>query len=749
MSPRLSGVADDEPVAPLSRKIVWMIVDAMRADFVQYLDIHYHGVAFDCLSPSPTITLPRLFALVTGSEPSFSRALTNFGGKAALEDDSIVLQWRRSNKTIVFYGDDTWLRLFPPDGNFFSRFEGVSSFDVRDSEQVDENVTRNVRAELRDSSAFDVMILHFLGVDHIGHSLGPQHEKMRQKIQHQMSRVIDEICSDVSMKQSDGVVVISGDHGMTSEGNHGGNSAQETSTLQAVIRCRHKMEVKKTLALESGIVCHQADVTATLAEISGVSAPLNCLGIPLEKALDLMHSAGDQMLRSRRVKRRLDRFARGVGVDDQQQHSKCGDDLQCRAHQLRMLGSSDLVCLVMGLMGLLLSFTCLISNTHIPTQSVENGFRMAFCCVVLAYFQETRWTLWILSLYASVTIRHTLFMSGFKSVVDVLKIAVLELGWIRVLFSAVWLLLPLSSSFAEEAYLPLHFMLQTSLLMLCVVVDDDDGSSSRRRNVFLLALVASLRHLNPSGDKWRHLVPICHLIPAPYTSIVSAILPLVPLLVLASFSKKRLFLLCFGFLCLTSCLFIATSYHSLVYIIIPLCISLYLLGDRSTLFFVSCIISQIIHASNSMCSALAITIGFLCIYIISSSSSSSSLSVSLWNLIILESVLFHSALGYSLSISSVALSGAYVFTTSYQPIVVFITGAIMICGPSWMTATSQHNNPTTTTHQWSLSCWTVLKCFVACSVAFAQRKHLFVWSVFGPVVVWEFVRLLQTLVLYF
>ena len=89
------------------------------------------------------------------------------------------------------YGDDTWLKLFP---NMFSRADGTSSFfvsvsgtslnnctidiailrsDFQDFTEVDTNVTRHVPLELRQSD-WNGMIMHYLGLDHIGHKSGPR-----------------------------------------------------------------------------------------------------------------------------------------------------------------------------------------------------------------------------------------------------------------------------------------------------------------------------------------------------------------------------------------------------------------------------------------------------------------------------------------------------------------------------------------------------------------------------------------------
>jgi ethanolaminephosphotransferase len=58
--------------------------------------------------------------------PSFIDFATNFNGDA-FADDNMIEQLHRAGKKIVFYGDDTWLRLFPSQ---FARYEGTTSFFV-------------------------------------------------------------------------------------------------------------------------------------------------------------------------------------------------------------------------------------------------------------------------------------------------------------------------------------------------------------------------------------------------------------------------------------------------------------------------------------------------------------------------------------------------------------------------------------------------------------------------------------------
>ena len=81
--------------------------------------------------------------------------------------DSLVAQLRNDERRVVFYGDDTWLRLYG--AGAFVRAEGTTSFFVQDTVEVDRNVTRNALLELERVDDWDVMFLHYLGLDHIGH----------------------------------------------------------------------------------------------------------------------------------------------------------------------------------------------------------------------------------------------------------------------------------------------------------------------------------------------------------------------------------------------------------------------------------------------------------------------------------------------------------------------------------------------------------------------------------------------------
>ena len=90
------------------------------------------AIPFTAHATPPTVTMPRVKALTTGSVPSFLDLILNFAESdttsSLATQDTWLAQIKAKGGKLVFYGDDTWLKLFP--GDFFMRSDGTSSFFV-------------------------------------------------------------------------------------------------------------------------------------------------------------------------------------------------------------------------------------------------------------------------------------------------------------------------------------------------------------------------------------------------------------------------------------------------------------------------------------------------------------------------------------------------------------------------------------------------------------------------------------------
>ena len=188
---------------------------------------------------------------------------------------------------MAFMGDDTWMTVFPTsfDPNMTHPFD---SFNVEDLHTVDEGVITNLFPLLRQPvKSWDFIIGHFLGVDHVGHRLGPDNPTMQAKLK-QMDKVIHDV---VDLLDDDTLLVLLGDHGMDRKGDHGGDGELETSAgLWFYSKSRPLVDLKAEIpayllinrTFPDAQVAHrsvqQIDLVPTLSLLLGLPIPFNNLG---------------------------------------------------------------------------------------------------------------------------------------------------------------------------------------------------------------------------------------------------------------------------------------------------------------------------------------------------------------------------------------------------------------------------------------------------------------------------------------
>lgn len=188
------------------------------------------------------------------------------------------------------FGDDTWIKLFP---GMFEETDGTASFFVSDFTEVDNNVTRHLDRQIQEKDEWDVMILHYLGLDHIGHKSGPQSVFMPAK-QMEMDGIIKRLYNEIVESDENTLMVVLGDHGMNEAGNHGGSSPGETSAAALLVSPKFKqlgLNKKAPLPERENFSFYkkisQSDLTPTFAALFDFPTPLNSLGVLLKELLPL------------------------------------------------------------------------------------------------------------------------------------------------------------------------------------------------------------------------------------------------------------------------------------------------------------------------------------------------------------------------------------------------------------------------------------------------------------------------------
>ncbi|XP_071117625.1 GPI ethanolamine phosphate transferase 2-like [Haliotis cracherodii] len=286
-SPAVPGHTDNSVPRGHYDRLIIVVIDALRADFVLASQTYMpflkemirdgHVLPFTAKAHPPTVTLPRIKALTTGGIPGFVDVVLNFGS-SSLEEDNIISQLKRAGKELVFFGDDTWMKLFP---DHFSRTDGTTSFFVTDYTEVDMNVTRHLPEEMT-LDDWDVMVLHYLGLDHIGHLDGPRSPLISPKL-FEMDNVLQKLYQAMRQwldeRDLTSLMMVCGDHGMSDQGGHGGASPGETTVPVIFFSpSLHDTVPVPALNMASPGSIMQIDVAPTLAALMGIPIPKNNLG---------------------------------------------------------------------------------------------------------------------------------------------------------------------------------------------------------------------------------------------------------------------------------------------------------------------------------------------------------------------------------------------------------------------------------------------------------------------------------------
>lgn len=233
-------------------KMIFLLIDALRTDFVlPAAPAADRSIAwfdrltvlselaqrepedaqlFHFIADPPTATTQRLTGLAAGTLPAFAEVAANFA-EASVGGDNLVQQFLHSpaHRRFHMYGDDTWLHLFPTiQQRTRGRVAGYHSFHLFDLHTVDTAIKTHLLPllEQRDG-AFDVIVAHFLGVDHCGHKHGPALAPCGEKLA-EMDGVIRRV---IALMPPDTQLFVLGDHGMTDSGDHGGISPKETASV--------------------------------------------------------------------------------------------------------------------------------------------------------------------------------------------------------------------------------------------------------------------------------------------------------------------------------------------------------------------------------------------------------------------------------------------------------------------------------------------------------------------------------------
>lgn len=277
--------SSSEYCLPQKTRVILLVIDALKYEFGVYNNETTQPLPFENKLPvfhrllsehptqsrllkfvadAPTTTLQRLKGITTGTLPTFIDIGANFA-TSEINEDNIIDQVIQSNLSVVMLGDSTWTELF---SKRFLREYSFPSFDIFDLDTVDRGINENLPNELAKND-WSLLVAHYLGVDHCGHKHGPMHPEMARKLT-EMNAVIEQIVANMA---NDTTLFVIGDHGMTTTGDHGGDSEDEVNAmLFAYSKSYGFLDDSQNSTMD------QIDLVPSLAAILGIPIPFSNLG---------------------------------------------------------------------------------------------------------------------------------------------------------------------------------------------------------------------------------------------------------------------------------------------------------------------------------------------------------------------------------------------------------------------------------------------------------------------------------------
>ena len=213
---------DLEPVPALGRRLLVVLVDALNADaafdpavmpFVAGLRPRAAwGVARTGVL---TMTGPAVLTLGTGRWPTLADVVENFVPPVAASDN-LFRRLKDAGRTAWVVGDAVWTHRYRP---WVTGYLAVPAGGIHDTHDSDA-ATAWAAAEILRTDRPDVVVAHFVGVDHTGHQFassatdGPYGDRVRE-----LDQDIRALVADTAPGTA---VLVIADHGMTERGGHGG-----------------------------------------------------------------------------------------------------------------------------------------------------------------------------------------------------------------------------------------------------------------------------------------------------------------------------------------------------------------------------------------------------------------------------------------------------------------------------------------------------------------------------------------------
>ncbi|MFQ6013892.1 MAG: alkaline phosphatase family protein [Anaerolineae bacterium] len=256
---------------PLTDQVVIVVVDALRVDALPEMPtlnaLRDQGADLIATTGEPSLSLPGWTVLSSGAYQETTGVTTNwYEGTVKVETIFSMAQKRGLSTAVV--GSSGWEQLFGPWVEYGEYREAPEEgYKTEESiYQADEDTLAKALQLLRKKKP-DLLLVHFIGPDEIGHLFGggtPEYANVVQQVDGHMAKLV------AAMDLSSSTLIVTADHGMTDVGGHGG--------WEKVVKEVPLIFAGKRIRGGAYPVAKQADIAPTVALLLGTSIPAHNQG---------------------------------------------------------------------------------------------------------------------------------------------------------------------------------------------------------------------------------------------------------------------------------------------------------------------------------------------------------------------------------------------------------------------------------------------------------------------------------------
>uniref|UniRef100_A0AAF5D441 GPI ethanolamine phosphate transferase 2 n=1 Tax=Strongyloides stercoralis TaxID=6248 RepID=A0AAF5D441_STRER len=267
------------------RKIIFILVDGLAFRFVSNTtsSIKMEKVKkllslgsftlYKSLCSYPTFTLSGMKRLFTGRDASFMDSIFNLGS-SIISGDTLFKKLEENGKKILSLGDYLIFSWFP---NILTKdsVKTITTTDLQYFNDVDLTTGNHIDYVMKEKYFnWDFLLIYFVGLDQAGHFLNNDKGELIKKKIDELDEYIFKIYNEMSSKNESYIIIVSGDHGMTSLGNHGGSEKEEIES-GFLISIKDEVFINNNDTNE----INQLDITPTILNFYGIETTNDSIGI--------------------------------------------------------------------------------------------------------------------------------------------------------------------------------------------------------------------------------------------------------------------------------------------------------------------------------------------------------------------------------------------------------------------------------------------------------------------------------------